>query len=86
MDKSKLPYRFLPNPDLQDIQPLTQTKQELFNQTLHSSQSSIRGKVILKEEQETSSSTSPVNAIDFPPLEVFDSTHKQSEDIRLLRQ
>ena len=56
MDISKLPYRFLPDPDLQDIQPLIQTKHELFNQTLHSSQSSIRGKVILKEEQETSNS------------------------------
>ena len=56
MDQSKLPYEFLPEPDLQDIQPLSYRKQNTYNQSQCSSQPSVSGEMILKEEGETTPS------------------------------
>ena len=83
MDQSKFPYGFLPELSLQDIQ-LFHTQNRRYRINL--SQSSVSGEVILEGEQETSTSTFLMNAIDFPPLHVFESRNRQSDKIRPLRQ
>lgn len=84
MDQSKLPYQFLPEPDLQDIQPLSYRKPNTYNQSQRSSQPSVSGEMIMEEEGETSPSPFSMNATDFPPLHV--SGNKQHGKIRPLRQ
>jgi alkylated DNA repair dioxygenase AlkB len=85
MDHSKMPYEFLPEPDLQNIQPLSYIKKNIHNQS-HSSQPSVSGEMILEGGGETSTSPFSMNAVDFPPLHGSHSGNRQHGKSRPLRQ
>lgn len=85
MDQSKFPYEFVPEPDLQDIQPLSYIKHNIYNQSQHLSQPSVSGEMVL-EEGETSASPFSMSASDFPPLPGSHSGNRQHGKSRPLRQ
>uniref|UniRef100_A0A0D6QUJ5 Fe2OG dioxygenase domain-containing protein n=1 Tax=Araucaria cunninghamii TaxID=56994 RepID=A0A0D6QUJ5_ARACU len=78
MDQSKLPYNFVPEPDLQGIEPLSYMKDNRHSQSEQSSHPSADGEIILNGESVLPAAPSfSADSTDFPPLSGSHSANRQ---------